>query len=102
EAIFIRSINNPQQRWTIPRARAWELQWQPAALGSPVAIPSPGTTSMHGLVYSLLADNRLIAVRASDAQFLADYPLAPPPAPGTYRAATHVLARSKDGQRLFA
>jgi len=72
-------------------------------VASAVQTPRPDIPgSMGDTVFALLADDRLVAVRAHDGTVLAERALRPAPANTRDRATGHLLARSNDDSTLFA
>lgn len=65
---------------------------------SVAAPPGVGATPGGSIIYALLADNRLLAIRAGDGAVVAEHPLATAPAPAT--DAGRYLALSPDGAHL--
>lgn len=74
-----------------------------ATVATTAPIPQYGgpPESAKGTVFTLLADNRLMAVHAQDGMVIAERVLAPRPVRSPGRSTGHFLARSKDGARLF-
>jgi hypothetical protein len=66
-------------------------------------VPSEATSPVAGgIVFALLADNQLLAIRIRDLGVVAERRLASPPNDRPYRATGHYMALSKDGKQLFA
>src|SRR5690348_1750288 len=67
---------------------------------TPTAHTAPGN-GPDNLAFALLADNRLLAVRAEDGTVVTDTRLGAAPAPAANRLPGHYMAPSRDGKTLY-
>ncbi len=72
------------------------------ALWSPIVALTSSPGSAGSIVFALLADGHLLAVRAANGTVMATRTLTTAPIPTDLLAAGHYLARSSDGRTLYA
>lgn len=79
-------------------------QLQPRQVGparTPLATALPAPAILQSTVFTVVRDNRLLAVHAPDGAVVTERRLAPPPSPAALVLTGHYMDLSTDQQRLF-